>query len=433
MVLRIDSVKTLSFKNNAEHKNVQTQAMPVNQPDKGDEVVINGEKKGLSKRAKWGIGLGLIAGAAVVVGLILRGKFSKAKEAAFQLAEHIDFKKAETVEEARNFAKTHLGIKTIDENMPLDVLNWVNEGLVNINNVRKGKAKLPDSLGYQAMDSDILACVIQKQDGGKFGSILNINKNALDSLDEYFNINIKSFIEDGLGVFKEGSDGKLSVSNFYSNSVATPSLIEKVNKWREDSSSFSIIDKIQFYEDFSKLNHAVNSFYNAPLSKLEQLLKNPGIEETLLMHFNLPDINQIKKLTTEQQRNVLVNVVNTCLSSGDRINLSYSKGDKFETIYHEIGHLEHCTNIGYENYMKLGKPEECISYLGKISDETSEFLQSQEKQQTAYRVTPYATESPAEFVAEVYRRIIQKRVAGDTKPLNEDIMHLYSEYKGVAV
>ena len=117
MVLRIDSVKTLSFKNNAEHKNVQTQAMPVNQPDKGDEVVINGEKKGLSKRAKWGIGLGLIAGAAVVVGLILRGKFSKAKEAAFQLAEHIDFKKAETVEEARNFAKTHLGIKTIDENI----------------------------------------------------------------------------------------------------------------------------------------------------------------------------------------------------------------------------------------------------------------------------------------------------------------------------
>ena len=432
MITRVNGLSNFSFKNQPEQKKDVSDSL-YNLKTQPDEVILSGENAKSSKKSKMGIVLGFTTISAIIIGLVLRGRLTQAKDITFKFAENIDYKKAETIEEAREFSKTKLGIKTVDDAMPLDILNWVNEGLVNINNVRKGKAKLPDSLGYQAMDSDILACVIQKQDGGKFGSILNINKNALDSLDEYFNINIKSFIEDGLGVFKEGSDGKLSVSNFYSNSVATPSLIEKVNKWREDSSSFSIIDKIQFYEDFSKLNHAVNSFYNAPLSKLEQLLKNPGIEETLLMHFNLPDINQIKKLTTEQQRNVLVNVVNTCLSSGDRINLGYSKGDKFETIYHEIGHLEHCTNIGYENYMKLGKPEECISYLGKVSDETSEFLQNQEKQQTAYRVTPYATESPAEFVAEVYRRIIQKRVAGDTKPLNEDIMRLYSEYKGVAV
>lgn len=433
MVLRVDRLSNISFKNNTEQNIFPRQDASIIHSDNNDEVVINGEKKGLSKKAKLGIGLGLLAGAAIVVGFALRGKFSKAKETAFQFAEHIDFKKADTIEDARNFAKTYLGIKTIDEKMPLDVLNWVNEGLVNINNVRKGKAELPKALGYTAMEGNVIACAIQKQDGGKFGSILNINKNVLETMDEFFNNSIKSFMEDGLGVIKENKDGKLQISNFYSNSVATPQLTEKINRWRENPKSFSMIDKIEFYEDLSQLNSAINSFYNAPLSKLEQLLKNSGIEETLLLHMKLPDIKQIEKLTTEQQKNVLVDVVNTCLGSGDRIYLSYAKGDKFSTIYHEIGHFEHCNNAGYEYYMKLGKPDECIKQLGKVSDETNEFLNNREKQQTAYRVTPYAPESPAEFVAEVYRKIIQKKVAGDSKPLSEDIMQLYREYKGVEV
>lgn len=63
--------------------------------------------------------------------------------------------------------------------MPLDVMNWVNEGLTNINNVRKGKAKLFDTIGYAAQDDRDLAFMITDITNPKFGAVLNVNKKLL--------------------------------------------------------------------------------------------------------------------------------------------------------------------------------------------------------------------------------------------------------------
>ena len=91
------------------------------------------ESKGLSTSAK--VGIGAAAVGAITIGVLLaKGKFSQAK----QLAEHIDFKDAKTLEEAKKFAKENLGINSYNLTN-LDIANYVNEALVNITNKNKGK------------------------------------------------------------------------------------------------------------------------------------------------------------------------------------------------------------------------------------------------------------------------------------------------------
>lgn len=426
--VQLRQVKSINFGNN------QTESLPVKINDNGlsqDTVEINGEKKGLSKDAKWGIGLG-IAAVITAAALLIRGKTKAAQEEIFKLAEHIDFSPAKTVEEARNFARTHLGIKNYHEEMPLEVMNWVNEGLVNVNNAAKGKAKMFDTIGYVSMEDKgkALACAIPAKNGGELGAIFNINKNVFEKIDEHINKMIKDSLSNKI-LFKN-KEGKLDLYNFYKNDEASADLLKGLNEFLEKPDKFSIIDKIQLYEDFASLAFAHESFYKAPMAKLKQLMKNEGIQETLLAHSKLPDLKQIEKLTTEQQRNVLVDLTNTCLLSGDKLHLAYPKGDKFRTIYHEMGHLQHENSIGVDMYAQMAKPEECEKWFGKVTDITNDFVNSKEKQQIANRVSGYASESPLEFVAETYRKLINIAINGGEK-LPDDIMALYKEYKGPVI
>ena len=77
----------------------------------------------------------------------------------------------------------------------------------------------------------------------------------------------------------------------------------------------------------------------------------------------------------------------------------------------------------------MDKPEQCKKIFGKVSDITKDFINSQEKQQIANRISSYASTSPLEFVAEVYSKLISKAVNGGEK-LSDDVMKLYAEYKG---
>ncbi len=418
-----NTINQINFGNETINPNYTTQPYPQ------DSVEINGKKKGLSNGQKWGIGLG-IAAALTATALLLRGKVGAAQEEVVKLAEHIDFTPAKTTKEAIEFAKTKLGVKNYDSSMPLDVMNWVNEGLTNINNVRKGKAKLFDTIAYVPRDNNSLACLVNDISDPKFGSIFNLNKKTFENIGHYIEKGIKYCLDQKI-LYKD-KDGKLCLYNFYRNGDVSDNLLKGLNKFNENPESFSIIDKIQLYEDYASLGYAIDGFYDAPYSKLEQLLKNEGIQETLLAHSKLPDLKQIEKLSTQQQRNVLVDIVNTCLSSGDNLHLGYPKGDKFRTIYHESGHLEHHLAVGEQKFFEMGTPKQCIENFGKVSDITNDFINSKEKQQIASRVSNYAPKSPLEFVAETYRKLITNSLGANEK-IPDDIMNLYREYKGPAV
>ena len=394
-----------------------------------DTVEIEGKKKTLANGQKWGIGLG-IAAALTATALLLRGKVGAAQEEVTKLAEHIDFTPAKTTKEAIEFAKTKLGVKNYDDSMPLDVMNWVNEGLTNINNVRKGKAKLFDTITYMDLSEERVLASCANLDDYKLGMHLNVNKKIFENIGDSIERSIKSGLDKKI-LYKD-SEGKLALYRFYHCGEVSDNLLKNLNKFNENPESFSLMDKVKLYEEFTSVGNAVNSFYDAPYSKLENLLKNERIQETLLAHSKLPDLKQIEKLSTKQQRNVLVDVVNTCLCSGDNVYLGYTSGDKFRTIYHETGHLEHRIKIGEDKFLSMGKPEECIERFGKVSDITNDFINSKEKQQAANRVSNYAPESPLEFVAEVYRRLINKALGGKEN-IPDDVMKLYNEYGGPAI
>ncbi len=430
------SIQPVSFvnanKTNINFGNQNTKNINPNnttQPYAQDSFEINGKKKGLSNGQKWGIGVG-IAAALTATALLLRGKAGAAQEEVVKIAEHIDFTPAKTAKEAIEFAKTKLGVKNYDDSMPLDVMNWVNEGLTNINNVRKGKAKLFDTIGYAAQDGKDLAFMIPDITNPKIGAVLNVNKKTFENIGNFIERGIKNGLNQNI-LYKD-KDGKLALYPFYHCGEVSDNLLKTLNKFNESPESFSLIDKVKLYEDFTSISNVINAFYTAPYSKLQELLKNEGIQETLLAHSKLPDLKQLEKLSTVQQRNVLVDLVNTCLNSGHRMGLSYPSGDKFRTIYHENGHLEHLIKIGKDKFLSMGKPEECIKCFGKVSDITNDFINSKEKQQIANRVSNYAPESPLEFVAETYRKLINNALGGKDQ-IPDDVMKLYNEYGGPAI
>lgn len=399
------------------------------QPYPQDSVELNDKKKGLSNGQKWGIGLG-IAAALTATALLLRGRVGAAQEEVVKLAEHIDFTPAKTTKKAIEFAKTKLGVKNYDSSMPLDVMNWINEGLTNINNVRKGKAKLFDTITYMDLSEGSTLASCSNLVDFQLGIHLNINKKVFENIADFIEHGIKNGLNKN--ILYKNKDGKLDLYPFYHCGEVSDNLLKTLNKFNENPESFSLLDKVKLYEDFTSLANAVDALYNAPYSKLQQLLKNEDIQETLLAHSKLPDLKQLEKLSTKQQKNVLVDLVKTCLRSGDRICLSYPAGDKFRTIYHETGHLEHRIQIGEDKFLSMNKPKECIKRFGKVSDITNDFINSKEKQQIANRVSNYAPESPLEFVAETYRKLINKALGGD-ETISDDVMKLYNEYGGPAI
>lgn len=103
---------------------------------------LNEEKKQPNNKKAF-ITIGAVLTTLAIGGLIAVNKFLRPK----QLAEHIEFKPAQTLKEASEFARKHLGISFYNIK-DLDVANWVNEGLTHINNITKSKAKLPRIVNY---------------------------------------------------------------------------------------------------------------------------------------------------------------------------------------------------------------------------------------------------------------------------------------------
>lgn len=77
-------------------------------------------------------------------------KFLGFLPSAKKSAPHIDFTPAGTIEEGLKFGRKNLGIKKYEgfNDEDLDVLNWINEGLVNVNNMSEGSAVMPARISY---------------------------------------------------------------------------------------------------------------------------------------------------------------------------------------------------------------------------------------------------------------------------------------------
>lgn len=87
------------------------------------------------------IALSMLTCASAVAQVLYKGN-------KIQLDKHIEFKKAENVEEAKLYAKEKLGIRKFEID-DLEFANWINNGLTNVSNRFEGKVYFPKKIKFK--------------------------------------------------------------------------------------------------------------------------------------------------------------------------------------------------------------------------------------------------------------------------------------------
>lgn len=172
---------------------VKTTTGTLERQPQNDKLELNNSKQGLSKGAKLGIGAAAVLGLGALAYVLTKGKIGSKQ--AQQLAEHIDFQPAKTIEEARAFAKDNLGIK-LNTGDDLNIANFINEQLVQVSNFMKGKSVLPKEILIKSTKSaeglDAYACWHNRT---KKMSISNLMLDVLKALSEKSNGNITKYLK----------------------------------------------------------------------------------------------------------------------------------------------------------------------------------------------------------------------------------------------
>lgn len=369
---------------------------------KNDSIELTHKKKKLSNTQKLGIAFGValsaLGGLTACALLTKSGKFNPAN-----FEKHIDFKPAQTMEEAKDFAKKHFKIERFELDNDLEVANWVNEGLTNINNTFSGKAHLPVSVSFKD----------NAQRNAKNYAVADINIGGDLRIDrQLFNTEdtIKDFRETMEALNKVGVPQGTDVNKLLD-------IEERLAPMLQNPSQYSKIEWMKISQEFED----VGSLYRNPMGVLSSMWENPKTKETLIESGINLNLREIFTKSPDEKKKILddcIAVLNkkykfVGLQSKDRF-LS-----EFDVIYHEMGHLQ---NWGNSSIFDI--------FFGKLSNnkhQLNKFTNNFDKQQTAGKVSWYAQTSPQEFVAEVFAQLCNGR-----KP-SLDILELYKHYNGVLV
>lgn len=395
-------VKRLRFRGGGSLSTVSKPDEFVKQDDNKEE------KKGLSKKAKWGIAGG-VGVAALIAFYIAKGKFTEAKK----LVENIDFKPAQTIEEAIEFGKKHLGIRSYNgfEAKDIQVINWVNEGLVNTSNKMKGRLRMPKDIVYtDQLDKNTLAGVVTEK--GQYEGWFGINKNIF--------ANVNESIDKVLEVLKKGNWIEIENESLKGcvrlDKQSVQPLAEQFEKYQAGNLSFN--EKIDFWNSLSVLRNTTSSLKYSPFNFIKQSLAIPQVKTVCENNGLVTNLENIKALTTDEQWKILKDILK--LNQGVQIKFNVANKGPFATIYHEMGHIQDMTPrcLTTDKYK--------FDY-SKYSDELKAWVDNQENMQIANRVSEYASHGPGEFIAETFARMIQ----GNKLP--DEVVALYKKLKGPAV
>ena len=418
MTLAVDNSKffitsqTMSTPTGSTTNSTLTATTPPEQ--KPDEFVNSNKKPNSNKNLLLGIGAGLAAAGSIgaVIYLIMHGKVGKAT----QLAEHIDFKPAQTIEEAIQFGKDNLKIKKykgFTEN-DLEVLNFINEGFTNVSNKLKGTIRLPKTIKYKDLKDSALAQV------GPFSKSFELNKNIFGNMDKT--------IKDLLGLLEESR--LIKVSNLENNEMkysflksfdeaSIKPLIIQISKYKGGKCK-TLKEKVDLYNSLGVLLDTFNAAKKSPFRIIKQLIEIPAVKEACQKSGISTDLEKIKTLSLNKQQELVAQIIK---NSGIKASLSFNIKDnsEFRTIYHELGHLQdvqpRCfdtTNNHNFEYSKYPKA------LKKWVDNGADI-------QTANRVSEYASHGEGEFVAETFAKLM------NGAKLPDDVIELYKRVKGPAI
>lgn len=402
---------------NSPNKGLSTFKGNVIYSDKPEEFVKQDKKKKLSTGQKIGIGAGVLAFCGIVASAILT-KGKTLQPANFK--EYIEFTKANTMEEAIEFAKKNFGIRTFDFGDDLEFANWVNEGLVNINNRFKGKANIVKNLRFAtpeeiAKQPKAYALCNSLNYHSDDASIL-FNKNLIDKAKDKFQSSLHNIIH-----LEKLENNEITYDYFLGGDKQLLDKILKLGrKMLEQPEEFSRFDALNGITLFQDYMHSYVTFSKNKLSILKNkiftndasvtILKNNGIS------VNIDDYSRLDEKELTKKTKEILNILDE-----SNINLNFGTAphriadNKFEIIYHEMGHHLHGMNTSMFD----------TSFWGRLSKKAKKLFRNDSgKQKIALAVSPYAATNPREFVAECFCALCCGR------KLPEDVMKMYEYYKG---
>lgn len=329
------------------------------------------KKEGLSNGAKWGLSALAVAGVTTLACVLTKGKVSSKQSK--QLVEHIEFKEAKTMEEAKKFAKEKLGVN-IDCNLPVDVLNYTNEALCKLKN------KTPKDFNIKWIESNPIgggygesgfAQVVWIKKLTHYDYGINLSSNYVKNVDKFITEFINGEIERKALV---DINGKLQYNNFYAKADISREIAELANKFRTNSSLLSFKDKVKLHFGMADIGESMDKLF----------IQHGG------------DVNKLS----------------------DSIKII---SNPFRPIFHEEGHILHAMNITKKKFDLYDN----IKILKQKGLDTSIAEEFQNKYQSiADNVSEYAKTSAAEFVAEVYAKILSGA------KFDKEVMSLYAKYGG---
>lgn len=205
------------------------------------------DKKKLAISFAAGVGIS----AAVVGGIMYKRKIDA--KSIKKLAENINFINCDTLDDAIKFGKEHLGIKNYKgfKEADLDVVNWINEGLVRVNNACTGKAKMPNEIIYENI-KDIKIAGTMSPDG-----TLTISKNHIKSIkDSIKSLFQKDQVEQCVATLNNKNNFKYWENTFINIVNKHPEMAKRIGK-ANATCSFGTI-----YHEMGHLQHLANTNSN---------------------------------------------------------------------------------------------------------------------------------------------------------------------------
>ena len=363
-----------------------------------DEVVLSNksqkkDKKSYSTKKLLILSGATIAAVSTIAGILLFRQTGKLKPAKFK--EFIEFVPSQTMDEAKEFALKNFNIKTYELDGNIEVANWVNEALTNINNMFKGKAHMPKSVKMCNIGENSPAQVnllgeleLSKQIFGNKDALVDSTRKLIEKFYD---------METDTAIAPQGTN--------------LNKLLECIEQYKGilNKDYASVIE----WENLSENIYGAFVQVTHPTYILSLIANNQDFMKILRDENFTFDLAQIYKKTTAEKFKILTEVLEILKNkTGKRIYVNYAgrTNSLFTIIYHEMGHIQHHNNMNY------------YSLLFKNLDPN--FTKDFNKQQIAQKVSWYAQTSPDEFVAEVFANLCE----GIKMP--DDVMKLYKEFNG---
>lgn len=316
------------------------------------------------------------------------------------------FEKAKSIAEAKDFGRRMLGIANYDDfsDDSLDVINYINEGLVTLKNNSRLKPRTPRYINLRAHDK-IQMCT-------RFfgGGELDVSSNIYGAKE--VGLEIKRIFDE---LAKDNVISKNSINPTIST-LEIENLFEKLNKQYANLENLTYDEKIDLYNEIRTIYERTSQLNRFPKDLIIKML-----EAGCWGEYDKGDIELFTHELANCAEGENFKTLYKFLEQYENLNFRITNDSfKHKTLFHEVGHLQDI-DIFY-----LPSANEFSGYE-RYTKEMKEWVNDKKALKAAFEVSTYSCYGVPEFIAEAYAWL------SEGKELPSEAEKLYKRLNGPKV